>query len=102
MTVPIPPQAWYADDSQAVGKLNALLLWWLRLNKFGPAYGYFPKPSKTYLVVKPVFFSKPKTSLLALMSKLLMVASGTLGLPLGQRNLFTNTWQTKYRSGKAT
>ena len=49
----MPPQAWFADDSQAAGSLGALRLWWDTLNQHGPAYEYFPKPSKTFLVVKP-------------------------------------------------
>jgi hypothetical protein len=49
----MPPQAWFADDSQAAGRLEALRLWWDTLYVHGPAYGYFPKPSKTFLVVKP-------------------------------------------------
>lgn len=49
----MPTQAWYADDSQAIGRLLALRAWWDLLCELGPGFGYFPKPSKTYLVVKP-------------------------------------------------
>ena len=44
---------WYADDSGTVGALEALHQWWGVLIQEGPAYGYFPNPSKTWLVVKP-------------------------------------------------
>jgi hypothetical protein len=46
-------QAWYADDSQAVGRLDDLRRWWDLLVLHGPKFGYYPKPSKCHLVVKP-------------------------------------------------
>ena len=45
-------QIWYADDSSAAGKLEDLKKWWEQLKAEGPKHGYFPKPSKTYLIVK--------------------------------------------------
>ena len=45
-------QAWYADDSSAVGVLAKLKEWWDALCVTGPKLGYFPKPSKTILIVK--------------------------------------------------
>ena len=48
----MPLQGWYADDAQAAGRLEQLRNWWDLLVKHGPAYGYYPKPSKTVLVVK--------------------------------------------------
>ena len=45
-------QAWYADDSSAVGMLKRLKEWWDALCENGPKLGYFPKPSKTVLIVK--------------------------------------------------
>ncbi len=45
-------QAWYADDAQAAGKLEALHRWWTTLNKHGPKYGWYPKAVKSFLVVK--------------------------------------------------
>ena len=48
----IAKQVWYADDASAAGKLHDLSEWWVKLNELGPAYGYFPKPSKTIVVLK--------------------------------------------------
>ena len=45
-------QVWYADDASGAGKLQDLGKWWTRLNEIGPAYGYFPKPSKTVVILK--------------------------------------------------
>ena len=45
-------QVWYADDSSASGELEEMKKWWAILFSTGPKYGYFPKPSKTLLIVK--------------------------------------------------
>ena len=45
-------QVWFADDSASGGKLTSLKRWWDHLNLYGPAYGYFPKSSKTVLILK--------------------------------------------------
>lgn len=50
--VPAASQVWFADDSAAGGKLEPLMRWWTHLNEVGPRYGYHPKPSKTWLILK--------------------------------------------------
>ena len=45
-------QVWFADDSIGAGMLVDLKVWWDHLNRIGPAYGYFPKYSKTHLILK--------------------------------------------------
>ena len=55
-----PKQVWYADDSAAGGKLDQLMKWWKDLKDHGPMYGYYPKPSKTWLIVKPEHATKAK------------------------------------------
>ena len=58
---PDTAQAWFADDASACGLLEKLWIWWEHLNKIGPSYGYFPKPSKTFIVVKnPELIEKAK------------------------------------------
>ena len=54
-------QVWYADDSQACGKIDSLFKWWNILKKVGPDYGYFPRPDKCCLIVKPELLSTAKT-----------------------------------------
>ena len=43
---------WYADDSSAGGKIEGIKIWWDTLLEQGPKYGYYPKASKTVLIVK--------------------------------------------------
>ena len=58
-------QVWYADDSSALGKLKELLVWWNILYKEGPKYGYYPKPSKTVLIIKGTALLPEATMLFA-------------------------------------
>ena len=46
-------QLWYADDASAGGLLKNLREWFLLLCSHGPHFGYFPEPSKCFLVVAP-------------------------------------------------
>ena len=45
-------QVWLADDATGVGKLNPLKVWWDLIKKEGVKYGYFVKPSKSWLILK--------------------------------------------------
>ena len=42
----------FADDFSAVGKLKSLLQWWTTLLQVGPKFGYFPEPTKSWLIAK--------------------------------------------------
>ena len=44
--------AGFADDITAAGEILALRRWWTNLMEIGPAYGYFPQPTKSWLIVK--------------------------------------------------
>ena len=54
----IAKKLFYADDG--AGTLDQVLRWWNEIQKLGPNFGYFPKPSKTWLIVKPEFLEKAK------------------------------------------
>ena len=53
-------QAWFADDATAASTCHQLRSWWDDLVITGPAFGYFPKPSKTCLVVKEKYLGIAK------------------------------------------
>ena len=45
-------QVWYADDAAGGGKIKDLESWWNKLCSTDPLFGYYPKPSKTWVIVK--------------------------------------------------
>lgn len=45
-------QVWFADDATAGGYPTGLRKWWDLIVERQPAYGYYPNPAKTCLVVK--------------------------------------------------
>ncbi len=54
-------QVWYADDASCAGTCRNLKKWWDYIRTTGPKYGYFPKNSKSHLVVKPEFEENAKS-----------------------------------------
>ena len=56
-------QVWYADDGTGAGKIAHLRPYWDSLCQQGPAFGYFPKASKSVLIVKdPLLLDQAKTA----------------------------------------
>ena len=49
---PLCKQVWFADDGTGCDSLEKLKKWWDVLQEEGPAFGYFPKASKSILIVK--------------------------------------------------
>ena len=49
----ISKQVWYADDATGCDSIDRLKSWYDTLLIKGPIYGYYPKPAKCILVVKP-------------------------------------------------
>ena len=45
-------QVWFADDATGASTCTNLKSWWNELSRQGPAFGYYPNRSKTYLVIK--------------------------------------------------
>ena len=50
--VPEIYQVWLADDASGGGGLASLLKWWVRIIELGKDYGYYVKPSKSWLIIK--------------------------------------------------
>ena len=42
----------FSDNFSVAGSLNSIKDYWDKLTAIGPKYGYFPKPTKSYLIVK--------------------------------------------------
>ena len=42
----------FVDDFSVAGSLNSIKDYWDKLTAIGPKYGYIPKPTKSYLIVK--------------------------------------------------
>ena len=51
----------FADDVSAGGKIESLREWWSRLIEVGPKYGYYPQPTKSWLIVKQEQLVKART-----------------------------------------
>ena len=45
-------QVAFADDIMGIGDLKRLKEWWLKVNDIGPKFGYYPEPTKSWLIVK--------------------------------------------------
>ena len=45
-------QVWFTDDATGGGTLKEVRSWCDQLNRNGPGYGYHPKASKSWLIVK--------------------------------------------------
>ena len=55
-------QVWYADDAAGAGKVSRLRDWWDHISRIGPMFGYFPNPSKTWVITKEEFLSSARSA----------------------------------------
>ena len=79
-------QVWYADDASAGGKMEELRAWWDKITRFGPEYGYYPNPAKTWLVVKEEHLEAARNTFGS--SGIQVTTEGrqcTLGAPIGSK-----------------
>ena len=56
----VAKKLYYADDGGGGGTLDQLLKWWTDVQEIGPNFGYYLKPSKTWLIVKPKYLKRAK------------------------------------------
>ena len=51
-------QVAFADDLSGTGTIESLKLWWDKVVLLGPKIGYYAKPSKSWLIVKPQYLER--------------------------------------------
>lgn len=73
----------FADDLTGAGELILLKLWWDKLNLNGPKYGYYPKPIKSYLIVKESVLDEAKNIFEGSEIEITTVGARHLGAALG-------------------
>ena len=93
--VPSTKQVWYADDSSACGSIESLLKWWRKLVQVGPSFGYYPNPSKTWLLVKEDFLDRANDVFLDSGLSITTEGRPVLGSPLGSSEYVSNWVQNK-------
>jgi hypothetical protein len=76
----------FADDLTGAGKLNEIITWWEHLAVEGPKYGYFPKPSKSILIVKEEFKNEAQNIFGHTQIKITTAGARHLGAVLGEKN----------------
>ena len=88
-------QVWFADDATAGGNLTNLREWWDRLTSTGPDYGYFPNPSKTWLIVKEEYKEKAESAFGGTQVVISEEGKKYLGSAIGKRTFIENYVQQK-------
>ena len=92
-------QVWYADDSTAAGKIKEIKKWWDILFSTGPKYGYFPKPSKTLLIVKNrEFYDEAVSTFESTEIEVTLTGERHLGAVLGSQEYRDEYVEEKVRS----
>ena len=83
-------QTWYADDASAGGSLSGLKNWWDKLIDIGPAYGYFPNPLKTRLLVKEEHLEKAEEVFMNTGIQVTTDGTVVLGSPIGSESFMSS------------
>ena len=74
---PDAKQPWYTDDAGALGMFDHLEIYFKALKRNGPSRGYYPKPTKSILIVR---LQNPKAGDLFCRCRRLKVCTGALYL----------------------
>ena len=83
----------FADNFFITGNLNSIKDYWGKLTAIGPEYGYFPKPTKSYLIVKEKKLWKRKIYLL-IQEWISQLNEKYTSVQLsGVQNIVTNMWK---------
>ena len=88
-------QVWYADDSSATGTLEDLRSWWNGISSEGPAFGYYAKAPKSWLITKPEHMSKASVVFSSTNVNITCEGRPYLGAPIGTRQFVENFVRNK-------
>ncbi|XP_066911589.1 uncharacterized protein [Clytia hemisphaerica] len=91
-------EAAFADDLAGGGKLINLLKWWNEINRIGPSLGYFPKASKSWLIVKEDQLEEAKKLFQGTNIKITSAGRKYLGGIIGTEESKTEYFKTKVSS----
>ena len=78
-------QFWSADYASAAGGLASIRIWWDKLSSMGPAFGYFPNASKTWLITKDALLDEAKEMFIDTEVRITSQGRPHLGAPLGSQ-----------------
>ena len=73
----------FTDDFTVAGKASEIKAYWDILQQQGPLFGYFPKPSKSYLIVKEQHYNKVVDVFMGSKVKVISEAKRHLGAVIG-------------------
>ena len=85
----------YADDISGAGKLKDLKTWWDNVTEYGPKLGYYPEPSKSWLIVKSEYHKQAENIFADTGIQITMDGRKHLGAAIG-----TEEFKNAYVAGK--
>ena len=77
----------FADEITAAGRVDGLRKWWDELSTVGLSFGYFPKPSKSWLIVKPERYDEVVAMFNGTNIQISLEGSKHLGTVIGGENI---------------
>ena len=76
----------FADDFTVAGKVKEIKDYWDALLQIGPLFGYFPKPSKSYLIVKQQYQKTAEETFMGSEVKITTEVKRHLGAVIGSKS----------------
>ena len=76
----------FADDITGAGKISGLKVLWDFIYQHGPEYGYYPQPTKTWLIVKSEFQSEAERIFIGTDVKITTEVQKHLGAVIGSKS----------------
>ena len=85
----------FADDLQAAGSIELLKFLWDQIIQVGPLFGYYPNPSKTWLIVKEEYLIRAEETFGTSGVKITSKGKRHLGAAIGSDDLKNEYVQQK-------